>query len=205
MRKHTNECVRPQTLLATVAFVPASHHRDWTSTPEEPRVVHTDDALPRLPEVRARAFLGLLRAGHHLDQQLDAGLRHAHGLGLRSFEVLLHLAVFSPDRRLPMTQLSEQTPLSQSRTSRLVAELEAQGFVTRQKAANDSRSVDVSLTERGLDVFVAAQESHLRDLDTHFFSRLSWAQVAQLATITDAILEPVNHDTQDEDTEGATG
>lgn len=197
--------MHPQVSSTIVTFMTTAHPRDWTGTPEEPRVVHTDDGLPRLPEVRARAFLGLLRAGNHLDQQLDTELRRGHGLGLRSFEVLLHLAAFSPDRRLQMTQLSGQTPLSQSRTSRLVAELEARGLVTRQKAAEDSRAVDVALTDRGLDVFLAAQEDHLEDLDHHLFSHLSWEQVTQLATITEAILDDTHQESQREDTGRAPG
>lgn len=163
--------------------------RNRTRTPEEPAVAHTADGIPHLPEVRARAFLGLLRAGHQVDQRLDADLRRGHGLSLRSFEVLLHLAVFSADRRLPMTQLAEQAPLSQSRTSRLVAELEAQQLVSRQRSLDDSRAVDVVLTDQGFETFVAAQTTHLDSLQRHFFSHLSWEQVTQLARITEAILE----------------
>src|SRR3982074_1887883 len=78
---------------------------------------------------RASAFLGLVRAGDTLARELDAELERDHGIGLRSYEVLLFLAVFSPNGRLRMLDLIERTPLSQSRVSRLVAELEARGLV----------------------------------------------------------------------------
>lgn len=152
-------------------------------------MVVRDDGLKHLPEVRARAFLGLVRAGQLLEQRLDADLQRRHGLTLRGFEILLHLAVFSGNRCLRLSRLTEQAPLSQSRTSRLVAELEVRGLVTRARRADDSRGVDVTLTDRGLEVFKAAQDSHLQALDRYLFSHLSWQQVTQLATITKIVLQ----------------
>ena len=160
----------------------------WLGASEEPEIIERDDGLKRLPEIRARAFLGLVRAGQRLEQRLEAELQAAHGLTLRAFEVLLHLAVFSEERCLRMSHLAEQAPLSQSRTSRLVAELETRGLVSRSKSADDSRGVNVTLTDRGLETFVAAQETHLRGLHHYLFSQLSWDQVTQLATITETIL-----------------
>ena len=165
---------------------------DWLGAAEEPAVVVRDDGLKHLPEVRARAFLGLLRAGQHLEQRLDADLQQRHGLTLRGFEILLHLAVFSADRCLRLSQLTDQAPLSQSRTSRLVTELEARGLVSRARNTDDSRGVDVKLTDRGLDLFKAAQDSHLEALDRYIFSVLSWEQVTQLATISETILRAAN-------------
>lgn len=167
----------------------------WNDAPaEEPLAIEREDGLRHLPEVRAHAFLGLVRAGQELEHRLDRELREAHGIGLRAFEVLLHLAVFSPapGGRLRMTQLTEQAPLSQSRTSRLVAELDNKGMVSRAKASEDSRAIDVTLTGHGRKVFIAAQETHLEGLDRYLFSRLSWEQVTQLATITETILVGVS-------------
>ena len=152
-------------------------------------MVVRDDGLKHLPEVRARAFLGLVRAGQHLEQRLDSDLQQRHGLTLRGFEILLHLAVFSEGRSLSLSRLTEQAPLSQSRTSRLVAELEVRGLVTRARSADDSRGVDVTLTDQGLEVFKAAQDSHLQALDRYLFSHLSWQQMTQLATITEFVLQ----------------
>lgn len=163
--------------------------KDRGGAPGEPAVVVREDGLKHLPEVRARAFLGLVRAGQLLEQRLDADLQRRHGLTLRGFEILLHLAVFSGNRCLRLSRLTEQAPLSQSRTSRLVAELEVRGLVTRARRADDSRGVDVTLTDRGLEVFKAAQDSHLQALDRYLFSHLSWQQVTQLATITKIVLQ----------------
>lgn len=75
--------------------------------------------------------------------------------------MLLHFAVFAPDRRLRVTQLAKQAPLSQSRVSRLVAQLEEDGLVTRSTSDGDGRGVEASLTELGLAKFTEAQRTHL--------------------------------------------
>lgn len=152
--------------------------------PEEPLFVERPDGVRHLAPVRARAFLGLVRAGTTLYRDLNATLESAHGLSLHAFEVLLHLAAFSPDGSLRLAQLVDQAPLSQSRVSRLVAQLDAQGLVTRASAPDDARGVDVTITDAGLETFHRVQETHLADLDERLFSRLSWEEVTQLATIT---------------------
>lgn len=154
------------------------------SVREEPLFVERADGVRHLPPVRAHAFLGLVRAGTTLARELTATLEARHGLSLHAFEVLLHLAAFSPTGSLRLSQLVAQAPLSQSRVSRLVAELEAQRLVTRTSAPDDARGVDVSLTDAGMERFRRAQETHLADLDQRLFSRLSWEDIARLATIT---------------------
>ena len=181
-------CAKSMLAHAIVGTMSNDPANGWLGAPEEPAVIVRDDGLKHLPEVRARAFLGLVRAGQHLERRLDADLQQRHGLTLRGFEILLHLAVFSETRCLGLSRLTEQAPLSQSRTSRLVGELEARGLVSRARSADDSRGVDVTLTDRGLAEFVAAQDSHLQALNRYLFSRLSWQEVTQLATITDMVL-----------------
>jgi len=139
-------------------------------------------------ETYARAFLGLVRAGEELDRALDADLREAHGIGLRGYEVLLHLAAFAPDGRLSLSALTRQTPLSQSRVSRLVGELEARGLIRRTGDARDARAVVVSLTDVGLRVLKQAQETHHRGLERRLFSRLSHDEIVQLGKLTSRLL-----------------
>lgn len=144
--------------------------------------------FPHLPPEQARAFLGLIRAGEELDRRLDEELEQRHGLGLRAFEVLLFLAEFSPDGSKRMAELTAQAPLSQSRMSRLVADLEGRGWVQRSRAEDDGRGVRVSITAAGRRKFKAAQATHLQDLERFFFDRLSQGEVRQLASITAKLL-----------------
>ena len=102
--------------------------------------------------------------------------------------MLLHLGDFSAEGRLPLSQLIRQAPLSQSRVSRLVAELEQRGLVERQVHEQDTRAVLVGITAPGLELLRRAQETHYRGLDTHLFSRLSKSEVEQRAATTEKLL-----------------
>ena len=147
------------------------------------------DGLKYMTPGRASAFLGLVRAGETIARELDAELERDHGIGLRAFEVLLFLALFAPAGRLRMVDLTERTPLSQSRVSRLVAELEAQGLVARTPSGDDRRGVEVAITPKGIQKFKEAQDDHLATLERRLFAHLSADEVDQLATLTARILD----------------
>ena len=152
-------------------------------------IVIRPNGLKYVTPGRAAAFLGLIRAGQTLARELDADLEREHAIGLREFEVLLFLAVFSPDGRLRMVDLTERAPLSQSRVSRLVAELEARGLVARAPSGDDRRGVDVAITRKGIQKFKEAQEDHIAALERRLFAHLSTDEVDQLATLTARILD----------------
>lgn len=155
---------------------------------EVPFLVERPDGVKHPSTMHAKAFLGLVRAGESLDRGLDAELRAAHGLSLREFEALLHLAAFSPSCGLRMARLTAQAPLSQSRVSRLVAELEARGWVSRSTFESDNRGVIVSITDRGRDTLRQAQDTHLSGLYERLFAHLSWDEIVTLAALTEKVL-----------------
>jgi DNA-binding MarR family transcriptional regulator len=166
------------------------------SLPQEAGIVVRPDGLKYLSPIRAQAFLGLVRAGHLLADQLTAELEAEHGISLRAFEVLLFLAVFAPGGRLRMTELTEQAPLSQSRVSRLVADLEKRGLVTRSPAETDGRGIAVSITTKGIAKFKKAQETHLVGLEDRLFSHLTAADIRRLAAITTKVIDASKPATQ---------
>lgn len=152
-------------------------------------ILETRDGAPYLSPLWAEAFLGLVRAGDRLARELDADLRQEHGLALHAFEVLLFLSVFSDDGRLRVSDLVDNAPLSQSRISRLVADLESRGLVERATAEDDARRVVVSITDEGEKCFREAQGTHLEDLQRRLFDILSDREIRQLARITRKILD----------------
>lgn len=154
-----------------------------------PAFIDAGDGLSHLSPSHARAFLGLLRSAEQLDRVLDAELRAAHDLTLRQYEVLLHLAVFAPRGHLRVGELVGQAPLSQSRVSRLVTELEGRGLVRRSAAEEDSRAVQVSITDLGRQRLREAQATHHRGLHRLLFSCLTDREITELGRITGKLLE----------------
>lgn len=156
---------------------------------EEAGIMERPNGTKHLSPEWAQAFLGLVRAGDTLARALDAELQEEHRISLRAFEVLLFLAVFAPDGQMRVSELAQNAPLSQSRVSRLVAELEARGLVQRSTDEHDARGIVVSVTDAGGRKFREAQETHLEGLDARLFSRLTADEIRQLATITAKVIE----------------
>ena len=110
--------------------------------------MRTRDPERRLSGVELGAWRGMLRVNAALINQLDADLTAAHGLPLRSYEVLLVLED-APQRRMRMSDLSRSVLLSASGVSRLVDRLEAEGFVERERCTSDGRGYYAVLTDAG--------------------------------------------------------
>ncbi len=77
---------------------------------------------------------------------------------------------------------------SQSRVSRVVAELESRGLVARSGDPEDSRAVLVAILDDGVELFKIAHDPHLDDLDELLFSRLSDEEIYQLGAICEKVL-----------------
>lgn len=186
MRKHTLSMLT-HTLCGILPSV-SDREPEPKQGESSPGVIVESGGTRYLTREYADAFLGLIRASDSVFRALDRSLQDGHGISLHEYEVLLFLAVFTPDHTMPMTELRRRTPLSQSRVSRVVAGLEDRGLVRRSTDDIDKRAVTVTLTQQGLDKYRSAQDRHLRDLDQHLFSVLTRREINQLAAITAKIL-----------------
>jgi DNA-binding MarR family transcriptional regulator len=132
--------------------------------------------------VRLAAMVELLPGV--LDSQLrrDADLMH--------FEYLV-LAMLSeaPQRTLRMTALAAQTNATLPRLSHVVRRLEDRGLVERFPCPTDARATNARLTRRGWQKVRETAPGHVANVREHVIDALTPDQVAQLRTITDAILE----------------
>ncbi len=88
------------------------------------------------------AFRNLVKVLRLADR---AGLKR-HGLGSAQVFVLHELSHKSP---LSINELAERTATDQSTVSVVVNKLVDKGFVTRKRAGQDARRVDLALTARG--------------------------------------------------------
>ncbi len=129
----------------------------------------------------SQAWRGMLRVHSALMRELDADLIAAHGLPLRSYEVLLFLAG-APANRMRMTELSESVLLTASGVSRLVDRLEQRGLVTRERCDLDGRGLYAVITAAGLAKFDEARATHLDGVRRLFLGRLSEDDLASLSS-----------------------
>jgi DNA-binding MarR family transcriptional regulator len=79
--------------------------------------------------------------------------------------------------------LAKATGLSLSRISRIVDTLESRELVERHPSADDARAVEAHLTDAGLVLVRAAQESHFASVQKRFFEQMSGEELAVLARV----------------------
>jgi DNA-binding MarR family transcriptional regulator len=118
------------------------------------------DQLSPLDATEERAWRALayffVTAPRILDEDLQRGAR----MSLSAYTILMHLSE-APERTLRITELASRAYLSGSRTTRLVDELVAAGYATKQRCTTDGRGFDVGLTENGLTALEHAYPIHL--------------------------------------------
>ena len=114
--------------------------------------------------------------------QRDAGLTHM------GYHVLVTLSE-QPDRRLAMSRLAAQVNASLSRLSHVVARLEGQGWVRRERDPADGRVQIAVLSDEGYAKVVRSAPGHVEAVQQLVFDRLTPTQVRQLAKLAEALLE----------------
>lgn len=114
--------------------------------------------------------------------QRDAGVTHMGYLVLATLSE-------RTDRRLAMSRLARKASASLSRLSHVVARLEAQGWVRRERDPEDGRVQIAVLTDEGYDKVVESAPGHAEAVQQLVFDRLSPAQVRQLMKVCESLLE----------------
>ena len=119
---------------------------------------------------------------------LEAQLQRDAGLTHMGYMVLSTLSE-RDDRRLAMSRLAKLASASLSRLSHVVARLEAQGWVRRERDPEDGRVQIAVLTDAGYAKVVDSAPGHAEAVQQLLFDRLTPAQMRQLARLADALLE----------------
>ncbi len=114
--------------------------------------------------------------------QRDAGLTHMGYLVLATLSE-------RDDRRLAMSKLAKQATASLSRLSHVVARLETQGWVRRERDPEDGRVQIAVLTDEGYAKVVEAAPGHAEAVQQLVFDRLTPTQVRQLVKVCNRMLE----------------
>lgn len=141
-----------------------------------------DDGLSRWSDTHAEAWIGLLETHRVLTRALDAELESSYGLSLSALEILGRLAA-SPEQRLRLSSIAEETGLSLSRVSRIVDVLERRELVARRPCPADARAVNAHLTTTGLDLARTAQAAHYAAVQERFFDLLRPEEITVLSAV----------------------
>ena len=116
--------------------------------------------------------------------RLNRRLRSAGG-GL-SHGLLSALATVSKDGPMRLAELAQIEQVSAPSTTRLVAELEAQGLVSRRPDPDDGRAVLISVTAAGSDTVVRVRSAR-GAMVQELFSQLSDDEVSAIEAALPAL------------------
>jgi DNA-binding MarR family transcriptional regulator len=125
-----------------------------------------------LDDVRITEFGLLVETTRRLMRIIETSLRDSHGLTEVEFEAMIRMGR-SPDHQMSMSDLARQMVLTSGGITRLVDRLVTAGFADRVSCPSDRRVQWAHLTDLGVETITQALETHLADLDEHFFSAMS--------------------------------
>lgn len=125
-----------------------------------------------------------------LPAELEAQLQRDADLTHFGYWVLAVLSE-TPGRALRMSDLAAMVNSSQSRLSHVVGKLERQGWVRRERSAEDGRGNVAVLTDAGLGKLEASAPGHVGAVRAMVFDALTPEQLGQLDGICDAILAKI--------------
>ena len=136
----------------------------------------------RLDGVALEAWRSYLQSHAAIVRELDAALLAEHGMTARDYEVLLYLAQ-APERKLPMSALSERTMLTRSGITRLVDGLVECGLIERVSCPSDARVSYARLTDSGYDKLRHAGCTHVASIERMFLAHFKPAELERLAEL----------------------
>jgi DNA-binding MarR family transcriptional regulator len=114
---------------------------------------------------------------------LSAALQEECGLSISEFEVLI-MVNNTDTSSLRISALAERVLLSPSGVSRLVDRLERRGLVVRSKDDDgDRRSMRVTITDEGRELFQVASRAHSRRVRALFLDKMTQREMETLAGV----------------------
>ena len=159
-------------------------HAQATTQPDRPSWLDDEQ------QAAWRAFAG---ATVKLRWALECQLRRDAGLSFIEYHALARLSEY-PGHTMRMSDLAEVTDASLSRLSHLIKRLEARDLVRREPDPDDGRFTNAILTPAGLRLLTASAPAHVAKVRELVIDALSPAELRQLRTAAERILDRVAAD-----------
>lgn len=141
---------------------------------------------PTMSADEMRAWVALFETSNIVQYAADRNLRDTVGLTLAQFEILLRIGESGADGRR-MTDIADSLTVSRSGLTYQVGQLEKKGFVLRQPALDDDRSVIASVTATGLEVLRSGIPGYVDLVREMLFDRLSHDDLMTVTEILDDV------------------
>jgi DNA-binding MarR family transcriptional regulator len=119
---------------------------------------------------------------------LECQLQQDAGLSFTEYHALARLSE-QPGHTMRMSELAEVTNASLSRLSHLIKRLELRKLVRREPDPADGRFTNAILTQTGLRLLTASAPAHVAKVRDLVIDALSPAELRQLRTAAERILE----------------
>jgi len=116
-------------------------------------------SLPKREQEAVRLWIEISRCSGMLQRHMDGQLRKKHHQSMSRFDVLSQLER-AEGKRLSTKVLAGQLLASSGNITRLLDRMINDGLLTRQANAQDRRSVDIAMTEKGLQCFYEMARDH---------------------------------------------
>lgn len=148
-----------------------------------------------LDDEQQQHWRAYLRGTRLLEKALADDLA-PYKMQLTEYELLSMLSE-SPGQRTRMSKLADDIVQSRSRVTHTAARLEKRGWVSRCRASDDGRGVEISLTESGRQVLEELAGTHVASVRDNLVDVLTPGQFTALgeamATVRDR-LSPQHHE-----------
>ena len=142
-----------------------------------------------------QAWIALSRLAVSLPGALDTQLQRDSELSFFEYMVLAMLTE-QPHYQIRMSELAALANGSLSRLSHVARRLESRGLIRREPDPTDGRFTIATITQSGLATVKAAAPGHVDEVRALVIDALTSAQLRQLRTIADRVLERVDPDSK---------
>ncbi|WP_295624907.1 MarR family winged helix-turn-helix transcriptional regulator [uncultured Corynebacterium sp.] len=128
----------------------------------------------------------MMDAAKAVERAMDTRLLTTEEISSADFSVLVSLSE-SDGGVVRMRELCEDLKWDRSRMSHQITRMEKRGLVTKNRCTNDSRGIDVQLTEHGREVIERAAPDHVRMIRHIVFDQLDDVAALDRSAALDAM------------------
>jgi len=144
-----------------------------------------------LTDNESSAWRAYVEMNTRLIARLNRDLVEQSNISDADYAVLVNLSE-APDGRMRAFELGKAMQWEKSRLSHHLTRMERRQFVRREACATDARGAFVELTDRGWVTIRAAAPQHVSAVRRFFIDALTPAQLATLATVSEAVVAQID-------------